>query len=108
MSANAPLAHVRRQRVEQQVDGDARLGRGELDRRRAQAGDRLDAPPARRWEPAPELLPADPLDRVVGGGMVGDHEVGAVEQPAGGGRHAGVEDRVGGEAQAPDAVGRVR
>ena len=95
------LAHVRRQRVEQQVDSDTGLGRGELDRRCAQAGDGLDLATARRWEPAPQLLAADPLDPVIGGGMVNDDDVGAIEQATGGRRHAGVEDGVGGEAQAP-------
>ncbi len=100
------VADVRGEGVEQQVDGDVRLDSApprRAARRRLDTGSTPSA--ARRWQPAAQLLAADPLDQVVGVGVLGDDGVGAVEQAAGRGGHAGVEDGVGGQPQPPDAVG---
>ena len=101
------VADVGGEGVEQQVDGDVRLDTVDLGRGGPQQGDRLGRAALRRRDAAAQLLAADALDHVVGVGVLGDDGVGPVEQPPGGGRHAGVEHRDGGHPQPADAVGRL-
>ena len=64
------VADVGGERVEQQVDGDGRRRPGDLAGGQAQADRRLAGPAARRRQAAAQLLAADPLDQVVGVGVL--------------------------------------
>ena len=101
-------AHVRRQRIHQQVDGDARRFTGDFGGRLAQARRRLGRAAARQRQPAAQLAAADPLDEVVGTRVGVDDLVGPVEQVACGPGHPGVEHCRCGEAQPADPVAAVR
>ena len=108
MSAKAPSRMNSSSAREQQVDGDPRIDGRDLVGQAPQRRRRPDDTALGQRQQAAQLLAADPLDQIVGVGMLGDDPVGTVEEQPGIGRHPGIELGAGRQAQAPGPSRRIR